>query len=283
MLYVALPILLIHILANSTMDDLTHGGFWAGLIITQVILYVGMYAAEYFLGKRGAGPAASIAMASSCNNVAFIGLPVIISLMPGNREALIAAGLTVIIPNVASIPSQIQMEYLKNRGNESGAMAQLARAVLLNPLMIGTAVGFALALTGTELWTPLDRAADMVGSTTAPCMLLALGLDLREKFRVALTGNWRARMPRITAVTVVKLVVNPILGWVLLSAFGITGTWLAVGVIQSGTATALITYVIAEIYGQVSEEVAMIAVVTNVLSLATLTVIAGILRSQGLL
>jgi predicted permease len=222
--------------------------------------------------------------------VAFIGLPVILSLMPGNHTALLAAGLAVITPNIVFIPCQIQMEYMKRseQGGKGqggrgagGAAGQLARSVLLNPFMVGMVVGFGLGLTGIGLWGPLDRAAEMIGGTTAPCMLLALGLDLREKVRVALSGNWRSALPRIGAVTVVKLVLTPLLAWGLLSLFGVTGTWLAVGVIQSGAATALVTYVIASIYGHVPEEVAMIAVVTNVLNLATLTVIAGILRAQG--
>lgn len=283
-LYVALPILLLHILAGSSMDDILHGGFWAGLLAAQVIIYLLVYAGEFFLGRRGHGPAAAIAISSSCSNVAFIGLPVVLSLMPGNREAMIAAGLAVITPNVVFIPCQIEMEFLKRTGGDSsGILGKLAKSVFLNPLMMGIFIGFALGATGIGLWLPLDKAAEMVGNTTAPCMLLALGLDLREKLRVGLSDNWRARLPRISIVTVVKLVINPILAWGLLSLFGVTGTWLAVGVIQSGTATALITYVIAEVYGHVSEEVAMIAVVTNVLNLATLTIIAGILRSQGLM
>ncbi|WP_419785164.1 AEC family transporter [Pseudodesulfovibrio sp.] len=282
-LYAALPILLIHIMAKSSMADILHGGFWAGMLLTQAIIYAAVYAGEFFLGKRGHGPATSIAMSSSCCNVAFIGLPVVLSLMPNNHVALVAAGLSTLTPNVVSIPCQIEMEFLKHKGESGNAMAQLAKAVLLNPLMVGTIVGLALGLTGIGLWGPLDKAAEMVGNTTAPCMLLALGLDLRDKLRVALTGNWRARMPRIGIITVVKLAINPILAWFLLSLFGVSGTWLAVGVIQSGTATALISYVIAEIYGFVSEEVAMIAVVTNVLNLLTLAVITAILRSQGLM
>jgi len=283
-LYVAMPVLLIHILANSPVSDLLHGGFWAGMMICHAVIYLGTYAGEFLLARRGHGPAAAIGLAASSCNAAFIGLPVVLSLFPGNHEALVAAGLAVMTPTVVMIPCQIELEALKPAGGGSGkGVAQLVRAILLNPLMIGMAVGLALCGTGIGLWQPLDKAAAMVGNTTAPCMLLALGLDLRDKLRVAVTGNWRARMPRITAVTVVKLAVNPLLAWWLLSSFGVEGTWLAVGVIQSGTATALVSYVVAEIYGFVSEEVAMIAVVTNVLNLLSLAVIAAVLRSMGLM
>lgn len=67
-----------------------------------------------------------------------------------------------------------------------------------------------------------------------------------------------------------------------MALFGVTGSWLVVGVIMSGAATALLTCVIGQIYRQVPEEAAMIAVVTNVLNLATLTLLAALLRSRGL-
>ncbi len=52
---------------------------------------------------------------------------------------------------------------------------------------------------------------------------------------------------------------------------------------MSGSATALVTYVIAAIYDHAPEEAAMIAVVTNVLNLFTLTALAAIFQAQGLL
>lgn len=283
-LYVALPVMMVHILAGSSLADVLHGGFWAGLLIAMVVVYGLGYCGELLLGRRGHGPASVMGLSCSCSNVAFIGLPVIISLMPGNNEALVAAGLAVISPNVVSIPCQVQLEYLRNSGDGArGVLPRLARAVLLNPLMLGTGVGFVLGVSGLGLWEPLDKAASMVGDTTAPCMLLALGLDLRDKVRVALSGGRGLGLPRLGLATLVKLVIHPLLAWGLLALFGVTGTWLAVGVIMSGTATALVSYVIAQIYGQVPEEAAMIAVTTNVLNLVTLTILTAILRSQGLL
>ncbi|HCR14481.1 MAG TPA: AEC family transporter [Solidesulfovibrio sp.] len=283
-LYAALPILMVHILAGSALEDILHGGFWAAILLAQVAIYAVGYCGELLLGKRGHGKAAIIALSGSCCNVAFLGLPVVMNLLPGNKEALVAAGLAVITPNVVSIPCQVQLEYLKLSGKASkGAFSRLARAVLLNPLMLGTFAGFALCVTGLGLWGPLDKAAAMVGNTTAPCMLLALGLDLRDRLRVAFSGDKRFGYFRLAATTLLKLVVNPLLAWALLLLFGVTGTWLAVGVIMCGSATALLTYVLAEIYGQVPEEAAMIAVTTNVLNLATLTVLSALLRAQGLL
>lgn len=283
-LYVALPLLLIHILGNSPLGDILHGGFWAGILGSLALVYFLGYFGELLLGRRGHGPAVIMALTSSCSNVAFMGLPVVISLLPGNHEALVAAGIAVISPNLAVTPALIKLECIKS--SQSGGathLGKLIRNILLNPLILATVVGIALAIAGTGLWGPLDKAAKMIGDTTAPCMLLALGLDLREKIRVAFSGGKRFGLSRLMAVSVVKLVVHPLLTWGLLALFGVGGTWLVVGVIMAGTGTALVTYVIAEVYGQVPEEAAMIAVVTNVLNVATLSILAAVMRSMGLL
>ena len=295
-LYAALPMLLLDILSGSSLGDLLHGGFWAGFALSQVLIYILGYTLDYFLARRGHGTAVCFALSCSFSNVAFIGLPVIASLFPGNHVALLAAGITVIVPNLLVIPSQVQLEYLKyanpgagNAAVEGGQgvathpLRVLRKALLHNQLVWATLLGFVLGLTGLGLWGPLDKAVTMIGSTTAPCMLFALGLDLRAKIRLALGGERGNSMKRLTLASVIKLVVHPLLAWLLLAMFGVSGVWLVVGVIQSGTATALVTTVFAEIYDHEPAEAALIAVVTNVLNLVTLTVLAGVFRSMGLL
>ncbi|WP_461210069.1 AEC family transporter [Desulfocurvus sp. DL9XJH121] len=283
-LFAALPLLLVHILAGSSPADMMHGGYWAGIVGSLLGVYVLSYATGFLLGGRSHGAAAVTAVGGSCANMAFLGLPVILNLFPDNREALVAAGLALITPNLVCIICQVQLEYLKQSSDRGGgALPTLARALFLNPLVAGAALGFVLGGTGLGLWEPLDKAAKMVGDTSAPCMLLALGLDLRSKVRMALSGERKFNTPWLVSVAVIKLVIHPLLAWALLAACGVTGTWLAVGVIMSGTASALLTYVMAQIYGHLPEEAAMATVLTNVLNLVTLTILASIFRWQGLL
>lgn len=287
-LYVALPVLLLNILSGSGPEDILHGGFWAGYALAQVLVYGLGYLADLLFARRGQGPAVCFALSCSLSNVAFIGLPVVESLLPGNKEAVLAAGLSVIVPNLLAIPSQVQLEYLKHAradsgGGSGGPLQVLRKALLHNPLVLGTCMGFILAATGLGLWGPLDKAVAMVGSTTAPCMLLALGLDLRGKVSIALAGERRSGITRMLLASVIKLVVHPLLAWLLLAWFGVSGPWLVVGVIMSGAATALVTTVFAEIYGHAPEEAALIAVFTNCMNLLTLTLLAGIFRSMGML
>lgn len=282
-LYVALPVLLIHILSSATSDEILHGGFWLGILSAQVIVYIFGYLGEFLFGTKKHGPAAVIGLTTSCSNMAFLGLPVVASLMPGNHEALVAAGLAAITPNVVSIPCLVQLEYLKTAdGDPKKTISRLLKSILFNPFIISTFVGLFLGLSEIGLWEPVDKAASMVGNTTAPCMLLALGLDLRDKVRLAFTGD-TFNFIRFGTSLLMKLVIHPILAWGLLSLMGVHGTWLAVGVIMSGTATALMTTVIADIYRCLAADVATITVASNILNLATLTLLTAILHAQGLL
>ncbi|MGE4555854.1 MAG: AEC family transporter [Desulfovibrionaceae bacterium] len=281
-LYVALPLLLLRTMAGASLDEVMRGGFWIGMIAAQLAIYGLGYFGELFLDRRGHGPAAVTALSCSCSNMAFIGLPVIMSVLPGNHEALVATGFAMVSSVVVTAPCQMQLEFLKYAGDQDkGFWPKLAHATLHNPFVVATVLGLLLGLTRTRLWAPLDGAAEMVGATAAPCMLLALGLDLRDKVRAAFSRKQGVGVARLVLVNTVRLVVSPLLAWGLLAWLGVAGVWLAVGVITSGAGSALLTYVVAEVYQQLPEDTALIAVVSNILSLFTLSILITALRSQG--
>ncbi len=142
-LYAALPMLLLDILSGSSLGDLLHGGFWAGFALSQVLIYILGYTLDYFLARRGHGTAVCFALSCSFSNVAFIGLPVIASLFPGNHVALLAAGITVIVPNLLVIPSQVQLEYLKYANPGAGNAAVEGGQGVANASVAGPAQGAA--------------------------------------------------------------------------------------------------------------------------------------------
>ncbi len=77
---------MLQVLSQSSVSDVLHGGYWAGFIIAQTLIYVVAYVGHLYVSKKGHGDAASFALSCSCGNVAFIGLPVVSSLFPGNHE-----------------------------------------------------------------------------------------------------------------------------------------------------------------------------------------------------
>lgn len=287
-LKLALPLLILHILAGAHPGDLAHGGFWAGVIGSQLIVYALGYWGDRLFCRRGAGPAVISALSCSACNTAFVGLPIVTNLLPGNQEALLIAGLATLTTNIVMIMGQARLDMLAGAaawsdGSRSRVATLLRVFILGNPILLATLAGVALSLSGLGLWAPLDRTVSLVGYTAAPCMLLALGLDLRQKLALAMhRAEGHAALRQVWLISC-KLLLHPLLCWAIMWLLGISGAWLAIGVIMSGTATALIVTVLAEIYGAVPEESALTAVLSNALSMFTLTGFVWLFMRLGMI
>lgn len=287
-LRLALPLLILHILAGARPADLAHGGFWLGVIGSQLIVYALGYWGDRLFCRRGAGPAVISGLSCSACNAAFVGLPIVTNLLPGNQEALLIAGLATLTPNVVMIMGQARLDMLAGAsawsdGARCRATALLRVFLLGNPILLATLAGAILSLSGLGLWEPLDRAVSMVGHTAAPCMLLALGLDLRQKLALALGRAQGHAALRQSWLICCKLLLHPLLCWGIMWLLGISGVWLAIGVLMSGTATALIVTVLGEVYRAVPEESALTVVLSNGLSMFTLTGFVWLFMRLGML
>ena len=288
-LKVALPLLILHLLAGARPEDLSRGGFWLGLIGSQMVVYVFGYMGDKLFSRRGIGPAVISGFSCSACNAAFVGLPIVSNLWPGNTEAMLVAGLAILTPNVVIILAQARLDILAGSlawkgGNPLSFAGSLVRIFILgNPLLLATLAGAVLSMSRLGLWEPLDRAISLVGYTAAPCMLLALGLDLRQKLALATRRSHGGMALRQVWFIFCKLVLHPLLCWGILHVMGITGLWLVIPVLISATATALLVSVIAEVYSAVPEEAALTAVVTNGVSILTLTGFVWLFHAMGML
>ena len=269
-LKLALPVLMLHILSV---------GFWLGVIGAQMLCYLLGYAVDRLFSRRGTGPAIISGLACSASNTAFVGLPIVAGLLPGNHEAMVVAGLAALTPNVVVIMAQIRMDCLAGSaawGDGRGRIWKLLRLFLLgNPLLLATLAGLALACSGLGLWQPLDHAAALIGSTAAPCMLLALGFDLRQ--------NGGHTVIRQAWLLLCKLGIHPLICWGIMHLAGLPPLWLGVGVLMSATGTALVASVLAEVYSAVPEEAALTAVLSNAASMVSLMLFIFLLQGAGCL
>lgn len=132
--------------------------------------------------------------------------------------------------------------------------------MLGNPILLATLAGASLSLSGLGLWQPLDRTISLVGYTAAPCMLLALGLDLRQKLVLAMGPGPRARRsaPDLAGFLQIAAASAALLGnYVDAGHFrDLAGHRRA----HERHGNGLIVTVLAEVYGAVPEESALTAV-----------------------
>ncbi len=284
-LKLALPLLLLHVMAQADRSTLAHGGFWLGALGAPLVCYLLGYAGDRLFCRRGSGAAVISALGCSACNTAFVGLPIVEGLLPGNTEALVVAGLMTLTPNVVVIMGQVRLDLLNGvtawEEGQSRVWILFRALVLGNPILLSTVAGLALAVSGAGLWAPLDRACALVGFTAAPCMLIALGFDLGQKLRLALTRSVGHAFWRQAWLVSCKLILCPLSCWLIMAALDVTPLWLGVGVLTSATGSALVASVLAQVYNALPEEAALTAVLSNGVSLVSLTACIWLLQYAG--
>lgn len=285
-LNVALPLLLFQIMATAPLESFAHPQFWLGVIAAQFLIYGACYAADRILARHDSAAATVTALGGCFCNAAFVGIPVITSALPGNAEALFVAGLFTITPNLLFVVGQVQLAaHDPSRSMPQGRKAVLLHvlrySLLYNAVFWGMAGGVLVSALGLGLWGPLDRAAELVGHTAAPCMLVTLGLTLRERLAVVFRHAGNHALLRQAALQICKLVVQPLVCWAILAALGVEGLWLAVSVIMCASGSALVVPVLADVHHAGPEEATLTALVSNGLSLFSLSFFIWRMRLLG--
>lgn len=284
---VAMPCLLFHAMSQVTVEQLAQGGWWLVQVAAQLIFFAVFFAIDRLCGcSFGACVISGISVGFP--NAAFVGLPVVMSLMPGNSEALTVAGLCLVATNINGVlaPVALGAWNRKRRGEKTEGsaakrfLAGLKFFVLGNPVACATLLGVLVALLHIHIWEPLDKAIKMVGMLAPACMLFSLGFGLRAKFVRALSGGMGVLLHSLM-ISTVKLVLFPAFTWAGLAFMGYTGVWLAVPVIIASTGCAVVCSVFGEVYGASPEESAMTVAITNIVSFFSLLTAIWLLQQQG--
>ena len=283
-LKVALPFLILHILAGADPVNFARWGFWLGTIGCQVLGYAAVYWLDRMILRRGTGPATISALNACSSNAAFVGIPIVAGLLPGNSEALLISGLVAVTPNLIFIFAQIRFDMLAGYAawSKKSGMGHLLRTFLIgNPLLLFTVLGLGLSLSGLGLWEPLDRTVALVGYSAAPCMLLSLGLDLRERLRMSVRRIRIRGMAYQFWLVLWKLLFLPLLCWGIMTLMGTPPLWTGVSVLTMATGSGMVASVLAQVYSTVPEEAALTTILTNGLSMVTLTLTIYLLTMFG--
>jgi predicted permease len=140
------------------------------------------------------------------------------------------------------------------------------RELLLSPLMLASALGFASAASGVRPPDMLFSGLKLLGEAMVPLMLFALGVRLTQLRRRDVPRGLLGAFAR----PLVGLVVALPLAW----ALGLEGTARAQLILFAALPPAVMQYLLAERYGQEPERVAAMILLGN--ALAVLSVPVGL-------
>ena len=173
-----------------------------------IVWVLATLATRYIL-KRPSHDAATVAMTSTFGNVVMIGIPLVLAVV-GEAGAAPMAILLALHSPCMWITGTLHQQSSEHRRGQSKlrVVVDLIRELATNPLLIAIAAGVVWRTTGLVLPAAIDSSVALMAQAGIPCAQVALGASLT---RFAIAGQ----MPTLTVVLVLKLLVFPVVVYVL--------------------------------------------------------------------
>lgn len=263
---IALPALTFVTLAKMSVSALVQPSMVAAVAGGALILYFTSFILERLLGRTAAA-ANIVALGSSYGNTAFVGLPVCLAVL--GQESLPPAALTVALNASIIFGTGVwvgQVVLHRDSGITHGASMAL-RAIIRNPLIVSAVLGVACAVLRLEQPRPVEVLLRMLGATTAPCALVAIGLFIATQ-KIAWVP-WQ-----VIRIALLKLVALPLLTLVFLLWLlpPLPPLWTKVAILMAAMPTGTSSFLLAGGAGREAMETSSLAiVVTTIASAFSLT------------
>lgn len=140
--------------------------------------------------------------------------------------------------------------------------------VLTEPLVAATVLGAVFLWQGWQTPLFLTNTLELIGQMAIPLMLITLGVALARLTPHGLT--------RAVGLSLLKAAICGLTAWGVGTAFDLAPQALAILILQVSTPVAVTSYLLATKYGADAESVAGLVVTSTLLSVATLSLILGL-------
>ena len=238
------------------------GGFFSvilfSILVTRVFGYSGAISSSVIQGA--ARHNAFIALAISGSIFGAKGLEIGTSLM-----AILIPVVNVVIVTFMVIVIQ-KTKPIKLRPN----LASVVNELVKNPLIISIAIGFMFSLTDITEVPILHETTRLLGLGAIPVLLLGLGANIRIR-------NLAIKSSPLIVSCVFKLVIFPIIVYIISWYFDFTETEKIVLVIFACVPTAVSSYTLAKQLGGETQLITSIITIPTALSFVTIPIILALI------
>lgn len=207
----SLPALLFRAISQRPLGEVLDGVFLLAYTLGSLLVLFGAVAYLRRVQGRPLPVAALHGLGMSGSNSGFVGFPIVLQLL--GPPAGVALALTMMVENLLIIPLAMAMA---DSSAGSGlrwhrALAQSARGLLRNPMILAIIAGFASTLLGVQWPETVLRTIQIVANAASPVALFVIGGSLVGMRLQGMRGD-------IARVAVGKLVLHPlaVLGALLL-------------------------------------------------------------------
>jgi len=270
---VFLPILLFHKISQANFVSYFNGPLVIGSSLAIASLFIISYA--YASLRRYPAPSlGSFSQGSFRGNLAYIGLAICLNAYgdSGLTRASILMGFLVPVLNLFAIIALIWPQ----RNKDSAAPAHnWRREILLNPLILASFAGISWSYFSLPVPVILKSSLGIVSGLTLPLALLAIGGSFSLQ---RLKGDLQSA----GIASLLKLIGMPVVAALLLTALGVQGTDLGIGILLAGTPAATATYIMAHQMKADAELAGSIVMLSTLASAFSYTLLLVLLRHYGL-
>lgn len=261
-LRVAVPALVFRLLAEADFGAYEWSVLGAYLA-AEITVYALTFALCRFVLGVETREALMLGMCAIFVNGVFFVLP-IASLLYGAEAEQVITGIVVIDSTLIFGGSIFLMDLL---GREGAGLGRIVGRFSANPMILAMAAGVGVNLAGLTLPQGLATYIGFVGDAAAPAALFALGVILAK----AQLAEGRRVVPIVIGM---KMLIHPLATFLLLGALTIGGTWSATALLFTAGPAGAMPFVIALSYGIRTERIALVVVVTTLISLIALPGVA---------
>lgn len=259
--YVFSPAMALDALANSDVSGAEFGKLALGFVATSLMLWGLGEIASRVLRLDNSTRAAFLAP-MVLPNTGNYGLPV--NLFAFGDAGLARAALVVTVN--AMVRSTLGV-LIAARGKATSARDAIRR-VLGVPVIYAAIIGVIVNVTGLQLPEPILKAADIMGRGLVPSSLLVLGAQVLS---VLEARRHTTKTGALAVATIARLIVAPLLAYVLGGVIGLEGLTRKVLTLESATPAAVMSLVLATEFDTDVPFAALTVLVTTVASLVTVT------------
>ncbi|MDN5725201.1 MAG: AEC family transporter [Propionibacteriales bacterium] len=219
--YVASPALMITVLGEADVNKLFSTNLIASVSGVAVTAVVHVLLARIVFHRTPADTVIGT-FCSSYVNAGNLGLPIAVYVI-GDAAAI--APMLIVQLMLLQPAGLTMLDVIESRGRGEMSRASLVRTMITrpfsNPMLIGSAIGVLLAVTGWHLPEVVYAPLELIAGIAVPGMLIAYGVALRLG---PLPG--RGEPPAyLGVIAVLKLIIQPAAAWVVgAHLVGLTGT-----------------------------------------------------------
>lgn len=227
--YIFFPVMLFWKTAKPTGGDTSGTGLLLAVLATvclaSVISYV--YIRKTKMEDKAVG---SFFQASFRFNT-YIGMATVLTVLGEEGVRLFSILIGCLIPVINVFSVSVLIWHSGRTPSMTQRLWLLLRALISNPLIIGCAAGLLLSGTGYRLPAFIDNFLALVASMTLPLALISMGGTLTFS---GISRHW----PNALAAAVIKLIIMPVTGYMMLNLFSVSDTAFRTGMIYFSLPTS---------------------------------------------